>query len=236
VTKHFTYTFVKIELTTFVFKFTEEIINRKKINMEFSLNGEDGTYRKVERYDPETTDKLSIYFKQIIDLLGENSEREGLKQTPTRVAKSMQFLLQGYDQDPEEILRSAMFKEEYRQMVIVKDIEIYSMCEHHMLPFIGKAHIGYIPNGYITGLSKIARVVDAYARRLQVQERLTTQIKDCIQNTLNPLGVAVVIEAQHLCMQMRGVQKQNSTTTTSDFTGAFERVATREEFIRLIRG
>ena len=204
--------------------------------MEFSLNGEDGTYRKVEKYDPETTEKLSKHFKNIIDLLGENSDREGLLQTPTRVAKSMQFLLQGYEQDPEEILRSAMFKEDYRQMVIVKDIEIYSMCEHHMLPFIGKAHIGYIPNGYITGLSKIARVVDAYARRLQVQERLTTQIKDCIQQTLNPLGVAVVIEAQHLCMQMRGVQKQNSTTTTSDFTGAFERVATREEFIRLIRG
>lgn len=204
--------------------------------MEFSLNGEDGTYRKVEKYDPETTEKLSKHFKNIIDLLGENSERDGLLQTPTRVAKSMQFLLQGYEQDPEEILRSAMFKEDYRQMVIVKDIEIYSMCEHHMLPFIGKAHIGYIPNGYITGLSKIARVVDAYARRLQVQERLTTQIKDCIQQTLNPLGVAVVIEAQHLCMQMRGVQKQNSTTTTSDFTGAFERVATREEFIRLIRG
>lgn len=203
--------------------------------MEFSLNGADGTYRKVERYDPETTAQLSEHYKKIIDLLGENSDREGLKQTPTRVAKSMQFLLQGYDQDPEEILRSAMFKEDYRQMVIVKDIEIYSMCEHHMLPFIGKAHIGYIPNGYITGLSKIARVVDAYARRLQVQERLTTQIKDCIQQTLNPLGVAVVIEAQHLCMQMRGVQKQNSTTTTSDFTGAFERVATREEFIRLIR-
>jgi len=204
--------------------------------MEFSLNGEEGTYRKVERYDPETTEKLSAHFKNIINLLGENSDREGLLQTPTRVAKSMQFLLQGYEQDPEEILRSAMFKEDYRQMVIVKDIEIYSMCEHHMLPFIGKAHIGYIPNGYITGLSKIARVVDAYARRLQVQERLTTQIKDCIQHTLNPLGVAVVIEAQHLCMQMRGVQKQNSTTTTSDFTGAFERVATREEFIRLIRG
>jgi GTP cyclohydrolase I len=203
--------------------------------MEFSLNGEDGTYRKVEKYDPETTEKLSDHYKKIIELLGENSAREGLQQTPVRVAKSMQFLLQGYEQDPEEILRSAMFKEDYRQMVIVKDIEIYSMCEHHMLPFIGKAHIGYIPNGYITGLSKIARVVDAYARRLQVQERLTTQIKDCIQQTLNPLGVAVVIEAQHLCMQMRGVQKQNSTTTTSDFTGAFERVATREEFIRLIR-
>jgi GTP cyclohydrolase I len=204
--------------------------------MEFSLNGKDGNYRKVEKYDPETTNQLSDYYKKIIDLLGEDSSREGLKQTPARVAKSMQFLLQGYEQDPEEILSSAMFKEDYRQMVIVKDIEIYSMCEHHMLPFIGKAHIGYIPNGYITGLSKIARVVDAYARRLQVQERLTTQIKECIQNTLNPLGVAVVIEAQHLCMQMRGVQKQHSITTTSDFTGAFERVATREEFIRLIRG
>ena len=143
-------------------------------------------------------------------------------------------MLQGYDQDPEAMLRSAMFQEDYRQMVIVKDIEIYSLCEHHMLPFIGKAHVGYIPNGYITGLSKIARVVDAYARRLQVQERLTSQIKDCIQKTLNPLGVAVVIEAQHLCMQMRGVQKQHSVTTTSDFTGAFERVATREEFVRLI--
>ncbi len=204
--------------------------------MEFSLNGKDGHYRKVEKYDPETTEQLSQYYRKIIDLLGENSSREGLLQTPMRVAKSMQFLLQGYEQDPEEILSSAMFKEDYRQMVIVKDIEIYSMCEHHMLPFIGKAHIGYIPNGYITGLSKIARVVDAYARRLQVQERLTTQIKECIQNTLNPLGVAVVIEAQHLCMQMRGVQKQHSITTTSDFTGAFERVATREEFIRLIRG
>jgi GTP cyclohydrolase IA len=203
--------------------------------MEFTLNGKDGSYRKVEKYDPETTEKLSEHYRNILELLGENADREGLLRTPLRVAKSMQFLLQGYDQDPEEILRSAMFKEDYRQMVIVKDIEIYSMCEHHMLPFIGKAHIGYIPNGYITGLSKIARVVDAYARRLQVQERLTTQIKECIQKTLNPLGVAVVIEAQHLCMQMRGVQKQNSTTTTSDFTGAFERVATREEFIRLIR-
>ncbi len=204
--------------------------------MEFSLNGKNGTYRKVEQYDPETTEKLGDHYRKIIELLGEDPNREGLHQTPARVAKSMQFLLQGYEQNPEEILRSAMFKEDYRQMVIVKDIEIYSMCEHHMLPFIGKAHIGYIPNGYITGLSKIARVVDAYARRLQVQERLTTQIKDCIQSTLNPLGVAVVIEAQHLCMQMRGIQKQSSTTTTSDFTGAFERVATREEFIRLIRG
>ena len=203
--------------------------------MEFTLNGKDGTYRKVEQYEPETTQKLSDHYRQIIKLLGEDPEREGLTQTPNRLAKSMQFLLQGYEQNPEEILRSAMFKEDYRQMVIVKDIEIYSLCEHHMLPFIGKAHIGYIPNGYITGLSKIARVVDAYARRLQVQERLTTQIKECIQSTLNPLGVAVVIEAQHFCMQMRGVQKQHSTTNTSDFTGAFERVATREEFIRLIR-
>jgi len=203
--------------------------------MEYTLNGKDGSYRKLEQYDLETTKKIGDHYRQILELLGENADREGLIQTPERVAKSMQFLLQGYEQNPEEILRSAMFKEDYRQMVIVKDIEIYSMCEHHMLPFIGKAHIGYIPNGYITGLSKIARVVDAYARRLQVQERLTTQIKECIQNTLNPLGVAVVIEAQHLCMQMRGVQKQNSTTTTSDFTGAFERVATREEFIRLIR-
>lgn len=204
--------------------------------MEFTLNGKDGTYRKIEQFDSETTGKLGEHFKKIIELLGEDPNREGLVRTPMRVAKSMQFLLQGYEQNPEEILRSAMFKEDYRQMVIVKDIEIYSMCEHHMLPFIGKAHIGYIPNGYITGLSKIARVVDAYARRLQVQERLTTQIKECIQNTLNPLGVAVVIEAQHLCMQMRGVQKQHSVTTTSDFTGAFERAATREEFIRLIRG
>jgi GTP cyclohydrolase I len=203
--------------------------------MEFTLNGKNGSYRKVEQYNPEKTVEIGKHYQKIIGLLGEDPNREGLKNTPMRVAKSLQFLLQGYDQDPEEILRSAMFKEDYKQMVIVKDIEIYSMCEHHMLPFIGKAHIGYIPNGYITGLSKIARVVDAYARRLQVQERLTTQIKECIQNTLNPLGVAVVIEAQHLCMQMRGVQKQNSTTTTSDFTGAFERVATREEFIRLIK-
>lgn len=233
--KSFIETVFKTEHTTFVVAFTQHFIYRKEAKMEFSLNGKEGTYQKVERYDQETTAQLSDYYKKIIDLLGENSNREGLRQTPLRVAKSMQFLLQGYEQDPEKILRSAMFKEDYRQMVIVKDIEIYSMCEHHILPFIGKAHIGYIPNGYITGLSKIARVVDAYARRLQVQERLTTQIKDCIQQTLNPLGVAVVIEAQHLCMQMRGVQKQHSITTTSDFTGAFERVATREEFIRLIR-
>ncbi|TDN97143.1 GTP cyclohydrolase I FolE [Sunxiuqinia elliptica] len=202
--------------------------------MEESLNGELGGYQRIEKFDRENTERISDYYRKIIDLLGEDVNREGLEKTPLRVAKAMQFLLQGYEQNPEEMLRSAMFKEDYRQMVIVKDIEIYSMCEHHMLPFIGKAHIGYIPDGYITGLSKIARVVDAFSRRLQVQERLTLQIKECIQNTLNPLGVAVVIEAQHLCMQMRGVQKQHSITTTSDFTGAFERVATREEFIKLI--
>ena len=204
------------------------------MSLKFSLNGENSGYRKVEQYDPEKTKELSAHYRSVLKLIGEDPEREGLLKTPERVAKAMQFMMQGYEQDPEQILRSAMFKEEYKQMVIVKDIEIYSMCEHHMLPFIGKAHVGYIPNGYITGLSKIARVVDAYARRLQVQERLTTQIKDCIQKTLNPLGVAVVIEAQHLCMQMRGVEKQHSISTTSDFTGAFERVATREEFIRLI--
>lgn len=202
--------------------------------MEFFFNGEESAYQRIDRFDRESTEQISEHYAQIITLLGEDVTREGLVKTPLRVAKAMQFMLQGYDQDPEAMLRSAMFQEDYRQMVIVKDIEIYSLCEHHMLPFIGKAHVGYIPNGYITGLSKIARVVDAYARRLQVQERLTSQIKDCIQKTLNPLGVAVVIEAQHLCMQMRGVQKQHSVTTTSDFTGAFERVATREEFVRLI--
>lgn len=202
--------------------------------MEESLNGELGSYQRIDKFDRENTERISDYYRKIIGLLGEDVNREGLEKTPLRVAKAMQFLLQGYEQNPEEMLRSAMFKEDYRQMVIVKDIEIYSMCEHHMLPFIGKAHVGYIPDGYITGLSKIARVVDAFSRRLQVQERLTLQIKECIQNTLNPLGVAVVIEAQHLCMQMRGVQKQHSITTTSDFTGAFERVATREEFIKLI--
>ena len=167
--------------------------------------------------------------------LGEDVNREGLFKTPLRVAKSMQYLIHGYNTEPAEIIRSAMFKEEYSQMVLVKDIEIYSLCEHHMIPFIGKAHVAYIPNGYITGLSKIARVVEAFARRLQVQERLTVQIRDCIQETLNPLGVAVVIEAKHMCMVMRGIQKQNSVTTTSAFTGEFlKRVATREEFIHLI--
>jgi len=202
--------------------------------MEDSFNGKESGYRRIEKFDRLNTEKISDHYRKIIDLLGEDVQREGLAKTPVRVAKAMQFLLQGYDQDPEAMLRSAMFKEDYRQMVIVKDIEIYSMCEHHMLPFIGKAHVGYIPDGYITGLSKIARVVDAFSRRLQVQERLTLQIKECIQKTLNPLGVAVVIEAQHLCMQMRGIQKQHSITTTSDFTGAFQRVATREEFIKLI--
>jgi GTP cyclohydrolase IA len=191
-------------------------------------------YERIENYDTEITSELSKNYQKILTLIGEDISREGLDKTPERVAKAIQFLLQGYKTDPVEILRSAMFKEDYRQMVIVKDIEIYSMCEHHLLPFFGKAHVAYIPNGTITGLSKIARVVDVFARRLQVQERLTTQIKECIQTTLKPLGVAVVIEAQHLCMQMRGIQKQHSITTTSDFTGAFQKNATRDEFIKLI--
>ncbi len=191
-------------------------------------------YERIDSFDEDLTKALSENYRNILELIGEDIFREGLDKTPVRVAKSMQFLLQGYKTDPVEILKSAMFKEDYRQMVIVKDIEIYSMCEHHLLPFFGKAHVAYIPNGVITGLSKIARVVDVFSRRLQVQERLTTQIKECIQDTLNPLGVAVVIEAQHLCMQMRGIQKQHSITTTSDFTGAFQKTATREEFIKLI--
>jgi GTP cyclohydrolase I len=178
---------------------------------------------------------IADHMSDILSLLGEDGEREGLVKTPVRVAKAMQYLTRGYWQDPEEILRSALFKENYRQMVIVKDIDLFSMCEHHMLPFFGKAHVAYIPDGYITGLSKIARVVDVFARRLQVQERLTTQIKECIQNTLNPMGVMVVIEAQHMCMQMRGVEKQHSVTTTSDFTGVFREQRTREEFINLIK-
>ncbi len=178
---------------------------------------------------------LASHYKTCIDLLGEDTSREGLVKTPERVAKAMRFLTQGYRQDPAAVLRSAMFREDYKQMVIVKDIDFYSMCEHHILPFFGKAHIAYIPNKYITGLSKLPRIVDIFARRLQVQERLTTQIKECIQSTLNPLGVMVVIEAQHMCMQMRGVQKQNSITTTSDFTGAFQEEKTREEFMSLIR-
>ncbi len=202
---------------------------------EFTKNS-NIVYEKIEKFDTNIVNKLAEHYKEIIKLIGENPEREGLVKTPERIAKAILFLTQGYDHDPEKILKSAMFKENYRQMVIVKDIEIYSQCEHHLIPFVGKAHVAYIPDGYITGLSKIARVVEAYARRLQVQERLTTQIKDCIQKTLNPLGVAVVIEAQHMCMQMRGVQKQNSVTTTSDFTGAFlTNLATREEFIDIIR-
>ncbi|MBP1617505.1 MAG: folE [Bacteroidetes bacterium] len=178
---------------------------------------------------------LAQHYKEVLELLGEDINREGLLETPKRVAKAMQFLTKGYDENPKEILEKALFKEDYRQMVIVKDIDFYSLCEHHMLPFWGRAHVAYIPNGYITGLSKIPRVVEVFARRLQVQERLTTQIKDCIQQTLNPLGVMVVIEAQHMCMQMRGVQKQNSVTTTSDFTGVFHTAKTREEFINLIK-
>lgn len=193
-----------------------------------------GIYTRIEQYDERTIEQLSFHYKAILDLLGEDASREGLLDTPKRVAKAMSFMTHGYDINPAEILRSAMFKEDYKQMVVVKDIEIYSLCEHHILPFMGKAHVAYIPNGQITGLSKIARVVEAYSRRLQVQERLTTQIKDCIQDTLKPLGVAVVIEARHTCMSMRGVQKQNSITTTSDFTGAFTRKETREEFFEII--
>jgi GTP cyclohydrolase I len=183
----------------------------------------------------ERKNLISQYIREIIPIIGEDADREGLIKTPDRVAKALLYLTKGYHQNPEEILKSALFKENYRQMVIVKDIDLFSLCEHHMLPFFGKAHVAYIPNGYVTGLSKIARVVDVFARRLQVQERLTTQIKECIQNTLNPLGVMVVIEAQHMCMQMRGVEKQNSITTTSDFTGVFKEQKTREEFIALIK-
>jgi GTP cyclohydrolase I len=192
-------------------------------------------YSKHDNYDHDLVKTVSEKYKSIIEDLGENPKREGLLKTPERVAKAMQFLLHGYGLDPSEMLRSAMFKEKYSQMVVVKDIEIYSLCEHHMLPFFGKAHIAYIPNGKVVGLSKIPRVVDAFARRLQVQERLTDQIRDCIQDTLEPIGVAVLIEAQHLCMQMRGVQKQNSVTTTSAFTGEFlSSDKTRKEFMSII--
>ncbi|HEY4800349.1 MAG TPA: GTP cyclohydrolase I FolE [Bacteroidia bacterium] len=194
-------------------------------------------YKKAEEYDSEITAKLSEHYKQILKLAGEDMHREGISKTPERAAKSIQYLTHGNCLDPASILRSALFKDDYQQMVLVKDIELYSLCEHHLLPFFGKAHIAYIPNGQIVGLSKIPRVVDAFARRLQVQERLTTQIRDCIQETLNPLGVAVVIEAKHLCMLMRGVQKQNSVATTSAFTGAFmNNNKTREEFIHLVSG
>ena len=191
-------------------------------------------YRKVESYDETTTNKLKTNYSNVLDLVGENKDREGLMKTPERAAKAMQFLTQGYDLDPNEILKSALFKEDYSEMVIVKDIEVFSLCEHHILPFYGKAHVAYIPNGYIVGLSKIPRVVDAYARRLQVQERLTHEVLNAIQDTLNPHGVAVVMEAAHMCMMMRGVQKQNSVTTTSAFTGEFKNVETRNEFLNLI--
>lgn len=191
-------------------------------------------YVRVDKWNDETTEKIAKYYKEIMKLLGEDVEREGLEKTPERVAKAMQFMTQGYNTNPKEILTSALFTEDYKEMVIVKDIDLYSMCEHHMLPFYGKAHVAYIPNGKITGLSKIARVVEAFSRRLQVQERLTMQIRDTIEETLQPLGVAVVIEASHMCMRIRGVQKQNSVTTTSAFTGAFTNAKTREEFIHLI--
>jgi len=205
-----------------------------KSNKDMVLQNEMDGYAKIDAYNPKLIKKLSEHYYEILKLIGEKPDRESLRKTPERVAKAMQFLTHGYDMEPEKILRSAMFKEDYRQMVIVKDIEIYSLCEHHMLPFIGRAHVAYIPNGYIVGLSKIPRVVDAFARRLQVQERLTTQIKECIHNTLKPLGVAVVIEAEHLCMRIRGIQKQNSVATTSDFTGAFCVEKTRQEFIHLL--
>ncbi len=192
------------------------------------------SYKKTEHYNEEITQKLVGNYHSVINELGEDPEREGLLKTPERVAKAMQYLMQGYKMDAREILNSAKFHESYSEMVIVKDIELYSLCEHHMLPFFGKAHIAYIPNGYITGLSKIARVVDCFARRMQVQERMTHQILDAIQETLNPLGVAVVIEAKHLCMMMRGVSKQNSVTTTSAFSGQFEKNETRSEFLKLI--
>lgn len=191
-------------------------------------------FHKTEEYDQATTDFLTDFYRGAIDKLGEDVDREGLVKTPERAAKAMQFLTQGYEQDATQILKSAMFREEYSEMVLVKDIELYSLCEHHLLPFFGKAHVAYIPNGYIVGLSKIPRVIDVFARRLQVQERLTDQILNCIHETLNPLGVAVVIEARHMCMMMRGVQKQNSVTTTSAFTGEFQRAETRAEFLNLV--
>ncbi|MGV3761720.1 GTP cyclohydrolase I FolE [Parapedobacter sp.] len=202
---------------------------------DFPLNEEeiDG-YVKIDRYNPEKVARIASHYNEILALLGEDPERQGLLKTPERVAKALQYLTHGYDVDPAAVLRDAMFEEEYSQMVVVKDIEVYSMCEHHMLPFFGKALVAYIPNGHIVGLSKIPRVIDIYARRLQVQERLTNEIRDCIQDTLNPVGVAVVIECKHLCMCMRGIQKQNSVTTTSAFTGEFAKERTRQEFLQLI--
>lgn len=196
-------------------------------------DGEKG-FERVDTYNAENIQEIASHFEGIIEGVGEDHQREGLKKTPERAARAMQFLTQGYEQDGAAILKSALFSEDHQQMVLVKNIELYSLCEHHMLPFFGKAHIAYIPNGKIVGLSKIPRVVDVFARRLQVQERLTVQIRDCINETLQPLGVAVVIEAQHMCMQIRGVQKQNSVTTTSAFTGEFLKDATRKEFINLI--
>ena len=190
----------------------------------------------TETEQREGLDELAAHYKRVLELLGEDPERDGLQKTPMRVAKAMQVLTRGYTQDPHKVLTDALFEEKYNQMVIVKDIDFFSMCEHHLLPFYGKAHVAYIPNGYITGLSKIARVVDIFSHRLQVQERLTQQIKDCIENTLHPLGVMVVIEAKHMCMQMRGVEKQNAITTSSDFSGAFNQAKTREEFMNLLRG
>jgi len=204
------------------------------VNNGFGAVKESG-YSRIDVWDDERTNKMAEHYKEILKLLGEDPEREGLVDTPIRVAKAMQFLNKGRNIDPREIIQSAMFQEDYKEMVIVKDIELYSMCEHHMIPFYGKAHVAYIPDKYITGLSKIAHVVEAYSRRLQVQERLTMQIRDCIKETLQPMGVAVVIEAHHMCMQMRGVQKQNSVTTTSAFTGTFLKdTRTRDEFTHLI--
>lgn len=203
----------------------------EEVDIQAPMDG----YQRIDKFDPEAVKRLSAHYTEVLREIGEDPTREGLLKTPERVAKSMQFLTHGYEVDPAGILKSAMFSEEYSQMVLVKDIEVYSLCEHHMLPFFGKAHVAYIPDGHIVGLSKIPRVVDAFARRLQVQERLTNEIRDCIQETLEPLGVAVVIEASHLCMQMRGIQKQNSVTTTSAFTGIFLKDhRTREEFIKLI--
>ena len=194
-------------------------------------------YLREDQYDEKTTAEIAAHYKEILRLLGENPEREGLLKTPERVAKALQFLTKGYSQEGSEILSAALFKEDYSQMVLVKDIELYSTCEHHLMPFTGKAHVAYIPNGTITGLSKIARVVETYARRLQVQERLTVQIRDCIQKTLNPMGVAVVIEAAHTCMQIRGIEKANAITVTSAFSGVFLKdERTRNEFLNLIRG
>lgn len=206
-------------------------MGNNNILKEESMDG----YVKIDQYDDLKISSVAAHYKDILSQLGENPEREGLIKTPERVAKALQYLTHGYDLKPNEILKSAMFEEDYSQMVVVKDIEVYSMCEHHMLPFLGKAHVAYIPNGHIVGLSKIPRVIDAFARRLQVQERLTNEIRDCIQDTLNPKGVAVVLECKHLCMAMRGVQKQNSVTTTSAFTGSFlSNDKTRAEFLRLI--